>query len=315
MEDKRVISKKTLSRYLPDYFFITLQTFKQAFFELLRHDPLLLGSSVAFFTVFSLPPILIILINVLSIAFEGVGIGEKLFIYLNNTFGPHTAGQIIKTIENINELRKGVYATIIGAIILVFIGTTAFSIIHKALNQIWQVKEKPRNNLLYFLKDRAVALFIIFLSGLLFLLSLLSDILITLFKQYTDSEFPSIVTVLNQVFSIAIVTLWFAIIFKFLPSVKLKWQIVWVGAIVTGLLFSTGKYVLGEILMNRNIATIYGAAGSIVLLLLFLFYSSLMLFYGASFMKVYAARMHFKVEPSHHSVSYQVNETPDEGKE
>jgi membrane protein len=309
MEDKRAIANKIIFKYLPHLFFDTLQTFRLAFQELLQHDPLLLGSSVAFFTVFSLPPILILLINGLGVLFKGANIGEKLFVYLRNTFGQHSSDQIIRTIENINELRHGAIATILGAIILAFIGTTAFSIIHKALNQIWQVREKPRNNLLYFFRERVLALLIIFLSGLLFLLSLLSDIVITLIKQYTDSEFPSLLIILNQIFSVGIVTLWFAIIFKLLPNVRLPWKVVWLGAVVTGLLFSVGKFILGEILINKNIATIYGAAGSIVLLLLFMFYAALILFFGAAFMKVYAAKNNYKIEPSNQSIGYQFNET------
>jgi membrane protein len=281
---------------------------KRAFKELTLHDPLLLSSSVAFFTLFSLPPILIILTNLFGAIFKSEDIGKKLYNTLSASFGENSANQINKIIHNIQDLGNYPLITIVGTVLLIFIGTTTFSIIHKALNQIWQVKEKPKNNLVYFLKERGIALIIIFLSGLLFLASLMTEVVITFFKRWSIEKFPVAIAIINETISIVIVTIWFAIIFKALPNVKLKWSLVWVGAFVTGVLFDIGKFLLGILLVGSNLKTVYGTASSIILVLLFLFYSSLILFYGASFTKVYATLLHHKIEPRSYSVAYEINE-------
>jgi membrane protein len=305
MENKREIEN---SPSFSNHMYFIAVSLKRAFKELMFHEPLLLSSSVAFFTLFSLPPILIILTNLFGAIFQSELIGKNLYATLTESFGKNSANQINKIINNIQELGNYPLITIIGSVLLIFIGTTTFSIIHRSLNQIWQVKEKPRSNFVNFLKERGIALIIIFLSGLLFLASLLTEIIITYFKRITSEVFPLAIAIINEAVSIAIVTVWFAIIFKVLPNVRLKWKLVWVGAIVTGILFDIGKFILGKVLVGSNLNTIYGTASSIILVLLFLFYSALILFYGASFTKVYASMINHKIQPRNHSVAYEINE-------
>lgn len=286
--------------------------FKEAFKELHKHDPLLLSSSVAFFTLFSLPPILIIVINILGAVFKEKRISGEVFKTLNEVFGKHSTALIQGIIENVQKLGGNLLITVLGTVFLIFVGTTTFSIVHKALNQIWQVKQKPKSNFIRVFKERIISLAVILFSGILFLASLLLDATVAFLKDYIEALIPDLSSIplfaINQLFSLIIVTIWFAIIFKFLPNIKIPWKVVWIGASATGILFSIGKYVLGILLINGNISTIYGAAGSMILLLLFLFYSSLILFYGASFTKVFAITGNYLVEPRNYAVFYEINE-------
>lgn len=303
---------------LKSFFGKIFRILKEAFSELQQHDPLLLSSSVAFFTLFSLPPILIIVISILGWILKEKIISGEIYNTLSEIFGEKASELIKGIIENFLAIGSNLSITVLGSLFLIFVGTTTFSVIHKALNQIWQVKEKPKSNFVRMLKERIISLAVILFSGILFIASLLIETFMGFINKHIELIFPKLssypLLAINHFFSIIIVTIWFAIIFKFLPNIRIPWKPVWIGAAFTGILFSIGKYVLGILLINSNISNIYGAAGSIVLLLLFLFYSAMILFYGASFTKVFAISHDYKVTARNYAVVYEINEIEDESK-
>ena len=288
--------------------------FKNAVRSFRGNDPLRMGAATAFFAFCALPAIVIILSKVLSVLFndhEGI-ITDKLFQELSQVFGNRSAHQVEDISENLKQLPQSPLFTILGSIFLVLSSTTLFAVIKGSLNQLWNIKEKPLYTSVKFLRDRAISLSIILFSGVLFIASLLMDILTRLIQtnlSLLHSSFSFyVISILNYILSITVFTLWFAILFKYLPDIKIRWKVVLVGAFVTTILYKVGEFVLERFLIDGQAVTIFGASASIVFILLFIFYSSLIFYYGAAFTKTYALFARLRPLPNLHSVAYQINE-------
>jgi membrane protein len=288
--------------------------FKNAHKSFRGNDPLRMGAATAFFAFFALPAIVIILSKVLSVVFsnqEGM-ISGKLFEELSQLFGSRSAHQVENISENLKHIPQSPLFTLIGSLFLILSSTTLFAVIKGSLNQLWNIKEKPLNSWLKFLMDRAIGLSIIIFSGFLFITSLLMDRLTsliqhTLFSLMPHFNFP-LVSVLNYILSVLVITLWFAVLFKYLPDIKIRWKAVLIGALVTSILYKVGEFVLERLLINGQAVTIFGSSASIVFILLFIFYSSLIFYFGAAFTKTYAGFAKLGHVPNLHSVAYQITE-------
>lgn len=294
--------------------------FKNAIRIFQREDPLRLAASTAFFAVFAMPPILIILINVFGFIFSESIISGELFEDLKLVFGDAAAAQINLILENIQNTNRSVFFTILGVLFLAFIATNFLSVIQRSINDLWKIKPRSdKSSFLINLRHRGESLVFILVTGMLVLASLVYDVFLGVLGNYLDKILPrfdnEIVHWASHAISIIVITVWFAILFKYLPDAKIAWKAVWVGSVVTGILFEFGKYVLGRLLVQGNITSLYGAAGSVVLLLLFIFYSAMILFYGASFTKAYADYANMPLQPKPYAVQYEVREIEKDKKE
>ena len=287
-----------------------VQALRYAFSEFLRNDPLRMAGATSFFTTFALPPILLIIIQVLGLIFDPQRISQELFHRLENIIGGESTQQVLATLTAFKELAKNIYATVIGFLFLVFVATTLFKVIKSSLNQLWNIKVVRRQNVWLQLRTRLRSVAVIIIAGVLFVIGLLAEGLQAFLGSYISRLSPQFElyfnSVLNHLLSVVIVTCWFSIVFRYLPDARPAWKVALTGAFVTSLLFTIGKLVLHWLLSYSNVDTLYGASGSIVLLLLFVFYSSLILYYGATFTNVWGKYIHRPIQPLPFAMHYQV---------
>jgi len=282
---------------------------KDAFKEFRKNDPLRFGSSTAFFTTFALPPILVILTNLLGFLYNTDFISSQLIAKLQAMFGQRGATQLYTVLQNIQNIPTHWSYGLLGMVFLIFVSTTLFIVVQKSLNELWHIKPKKGKRIKNLFKSRAISLAIIVATGLLFIISLLSDSALTYIGNSLNQFMPTTTAILVRVANILVsyffVTAWFAITFKYLPDIRMPWRPIWIGAAVTGLLFSIGKFILNHLLINSRLGPIYGPSASILLVMLFVFYSSMILFYGASFTMTYANYAAITMKPKSYAVQYK----------
>lgn len=260
---------------------------------LLQNDPLRMAGATAFFTMFALPPILIILVQVFSLFIDPQTIRHEVFISLSGAFGQEAVRQIVSVIQAVRKLNFNWPATILGFLFLIFVATTVFKIITNSISQLWAVEKPLGKKVITTLASRVRSLVVIFFTGLLFSVAVLIETVQVFIGNYFVKIFPSLSAFFNQflsfTFSTLIIAVWFLFIFRYLTSRRPAWNIAWWGALFTGVLFSIGKIILHLLLTYNNINNIYGTSASIVLLLLFVFYSAMIMYYGAAFTKTLEA--------------------------
>jgi membrane protein len=265
---------------------------KRAFSLLKRKDPLILSASTAFFATFSLSPILLIMVYVFSLYFRSDRISQQVFRTIGSTLGDETAKTIETIVNNFMGLETNWLVTTFGFVFFLFVATTLLGVIKFAIQRIWFLRTKPQLKWKHISKERGTQVGILLFTGLIFLISLLIDTALAMSIDFFQSNLPSFAVVmirmLNTLFSVIMVTVWFMVLFKFLPEATLSWETAFNGGLVTGILFSCGKLVLGKILVHSRFETIFGASASFALLLLFIFYSSFILYYGAAFTREFA---------------------------
>lgn len=277
-----------------------------------------MSSSLAYYTVFALAPLLIIIIS-LSGIFLGKDAAEgKVYHQLENFVGSNTAVQLQEMIKNASLSGKSDIAIVIGIITLVIGATTVFSEIQDSINKIWGLKPKPKNGMLQFLKNRILSFSIIIGLGFLLLVSLTLSTLIDGFSDSLQSIFPHITVVLfyiiNLLITLLITAIIFGAIFKVLPDAKIKWKDVAAGAITTAVLFMLGKFAISLYIRKSQVGSTYGAAGSLVVLLLWVYYSAIILYFGAQFTKAYAVKYGSSIHPDEYAVTTRTIEV-ETGKE
>lgn len=286
--------------------------FSNAFRHFLKNDPLRLGGSTAFFTIFALPPILLILISVFGIILNAELISGQIFLDLEKALGEKSARQIYAISNNVRELSQNWLATTFGFIFLVFIATTLFKVLKSNLNQLFEIKIKETKGVKWIFRKRLKSFTLIIAGGIFFLASFLLDSLIAYFKDYLQNVLPNWHIILIQfarhLISIAILTGWFSVLFKFLPDCKIQWKPVVTGSFLTAILFTIGEIILGKLLIDSGLENIYGASGFIVLVLLFVFYSSFIFFFGAALIRSYAEFSGYGIQPNGYATKYEITE-------
>ena len=286
-----------------------LSLFKQTASEWMEDDAPSLGAALAYYTVFSLAPLMTI-----AIAIAGFFLGKEaaqgqIFDELRGLLGAEGGKAVEEMVQSANaQPTAGVVATIISVIMLLFGASGVFGQLQASLNAIWGVKAKPGRGVLGIIKDRLLSFGFTLVVGFLLLVSLLLTAGMALMADWIGGLMPgseALAYVLNIVLSLSMITLLFATIFKFLPDAKIAWHDVWIGAFLTALLFTIGKFALGIYLGKSGVASSYGAAGSLIVLLLWVYYSSQILFFGAEFTQVYANRFGSRVAPADNAVPVQ----------
>jgi membrane protein len=289
---------------------------RASFRELSKNDPLRMAGATAFFTTFALPPILIILTQLLGLVFDSASIRRQLYLKLSGFIGRDSVRQVVETLIAFRKLADNWFLTIAGFLFLLFVATTLFKVIKSSLNQLWRIKVIRRRSFWVHLRTRSHSLFLILMVGVLFMIGLLAEGIQAFFAKSFDvsTQFTQYSNgVINFLLSVLIVTLWFAILFRFLPDAKASWRVSITGAFLTSILFNTGKLVFRWIMLSyNNINTVYGASGSIILIMLFVFYASLILYYGAAFTKVWGSYTGEPIQPLPHAMNYRLNEVGSE---
>lgn len=247
------------------------------------------GAALAFYTVFSLAPVL-----TLSIAIAGFFFGEaaargEIVEQIGGLVGPQGAELIQSVLQNANRPGAGVIATIVSVFTLILGANTALAELKAGLDQTWQVPHERRTGFWYSIRTRILSVGLILSLGFLLLVSLVISAALTALERLSRGELVNTVfTWINFLFAFVLVAALFATIYKVLPSVKIAWRDVTIGSLVTAFLFTLGKFAIGVYIGNSGVASTYGAAGSVVLILIWVYYSAQILLYGAEFTHAFA---------------------------
>ncbi|MFW5656361.1 MAG: YihY/virulence factor BrkB family protein [Bacteroidota bacterium] len=275
-------------------------------------DPIRLAGTTAYFTVFAVAPIIIIIVSVIGLLLGEETIREKAYEELEGLINEEGTEYIKSLVSNYQGTQKNITGTIIGVIIFLITSTTFFTVLQKSLNFVWRIRAKPSRNLIKTLKDRLLSFGLILSLGFIMVISLLIDAGLSILDDFLQNKFPYITVILmktgNFLLSFAVVMVIFAMIYKFLPDAVIKWKVVWFGSFITTLLFTLGKFLIGFALGNSNIGVMYGAAGSLVVILLWVFYSSLIFFYGAEITQQYAEQFSHTILPKKNAVQIKISE-------
>jgi membrane protein len=287
-----------------------LHTLKAAFQLLQSNDPLRLAGATAFFASFALPPILLILIQVMGLLFDRKSIGKQLLLRLGDIVGKDSAHQVIITLRGFRGLAQTWPVSIVLFVFLLFVSTTLLSVIRSSLNQLWKIHIPVKENFLQSMLGRLRSLMVIGAAGILFLAGLMAESAHAFLGTYIKDLLPGAAFAFNGVFSqllsLVIVTAWFTVLFRYLPDARPHWKVAFAGALLTGVLFNTGKLLLRRLLSGGNLGLLYGASASAVLLMLFIFYSAIILYYGAAFTKVWSEFKNRPMQPLRKATFYEL---------
>ncbi len=279
---------------------------KETFKEFSDNKVPKLSASLAYYTVFSLGPLLIVIIYLCSFFLGREAVEGTIYTQMQGFVGNDAAKQIEDIIKNASIGGKGPVALTIGIITLLIGATSVFGEIQDSINDIWGIKPKPKKGWLKLIKNRLLSFGIIGSLGFLLLVSLGATALVEGLNNKLKSIFPDVTVVIfyiiNLALTLGVTALLFGVIFKVLPDAKIKWKQVWAGAIFTSVLFMLGKFGISFYISKSNVGSTYGAAGSLVILLVWIYYSSIILYFGAVFTKAHAMKYGEAIEPSEYAV-------------
>ncbi|MFC0518488.1 YihY/virulence factor BrkB family protein [Mucilaginibacter angelicae] len=280
-----------------------------------KDNGLKLSASLAYYTVFSIAPLLIIVISVAGLVFGQDAAADRLYPEIVHYVGKGPAAQIQDALKHLALSGKSGIAVVIGVVTLLLGASSIFIEIQDSLNMIWRVKAKPKSGWIQLLKNRFVSFSLIISLGFLLLASLIINLIISALQDQIQRFFPGIdsltkifVQVLNLGITLVVITTLFGIIFKFLPDVKIKWRDVRSGAMFTAILFMLGQYVISLYIQYTAQGSAYGAAGSIIVILVWIYYTSAILYIGAEFTQVFAEASGSHIEPADYAVHIQQTE-------
>ena len=289
---------------------LLLTSLRQSLALLGKNDPMRMAGATAFFTTFALPPIVFILSQLFGLFVGRGNMGRGLIENISNTVGKEGADQVRQVVRSIRGFDDSWYVIVLGFIFLAFVSTTLFTQIKNSLDQLWQISVKEHPGFLFILSGRVKSLAVILLVGILFFANIFLESLEVIAGNYLVEIWPSgsrfLKSAVQNIASVIIVAAWFIFLFRFLADGRPTWKASVVGGLVTGILFIAGKLLLRFLLVSSNIGDLYGAAGSFVLVLLFVFYSSFILYYGACFIAVYSEKKRWPIIPGGNAYKYKI---------
>ena len=268
-----------------------LDVFKQAAKEFSEDKAPRLGAALAYYTMFSIAPLILVVIAIAGFVFGREAAQGQIFAQLHGLIGAKGAEALQGMVASAAKPKSGMLATIVGIVTLIFGASGVFGQLKDALNTIWNVEPKKSSGIFGMIKDRFLSVAMVLGVGFLLLVSLAVDAAISGFAKFAGNRMPggeALWQTLEMIISLCVVTVLFAMIFRFLPDVRIAWRDVWLGAAFTSLLFVIGKFLLGFYLGRAATSSSYGAAGSLVVLLLWVYYSAQILFFGAEVTQVWA---------------------------
>jgi membrane protein len=276
--------------------------FKDSFEAWINIDPFRESAIIAYYAVFSIPGLLLLIVTIMGYFFGNETVNNDLIHEISKSMGASTAAQISQILEKANESKATLWGSIVGVIILLIGATGVFVELQKTLNVIWQVKTVAQKGILPILKARLFSFGLILAIAFLLTISLVISTAIAAMSNWikvdTSRFMISVFSIINFSLSLAVISFLFALMFKVLPDAEIKWKQVWLGSLITGILFTIGKTALAYYFGKANPASVYGAAGSVILILLWVSYSSIIMFFGAEFTFVYAKTYTGTVAPT-----------------
>jgi membrane protein len=290
-----------------------LSLFKNAGIGFLDDNAFKLSAALSYYTVFALGPLLIIVISLTGIFWGREAVQGRIYFQLNGLIGSQAAIQVQEIIKNIQQTQASTTGAIVGTAILVVGATGVFTEMQDSINYIWSVRAKPKKSWLKFLANRLLSFSLIVGLGFMLLVSLVVNALLNLLSDKLYEKFPSftieLFQLINSGITLIVITGLFAVIFKVLPDAVISWKDAMIGAIVTAVLFLIGKFLIGYYLGKANLGVTYGTAASIVILLSWVYYSALILYFGAEFTKMYALQAGEGIRPKQTAVFIIKRET------
>lgn len=281
--------------------------FKRTFRQWSEREPFNNSIIIAYYTIFSLPGLLIIIINIAGYFFGTADVTEKITGQIQGLVGGSTAKDVQKIIANASQNEGTALSSVLAVATLLFGATGVFYQTQQILNKMWEVEPQPKQKIVKLVRDRVFSFGLILIVGFLLLVSLVLSAGLHALSDWLAKNISSalviVFKVIDIVVSIGVITLLFAAMYKFLPDAKIKWRDVWMGAFVTAILFVIAKFALGIYFANSNPGSPYGAAGSIILIMLWVSYAGMILLFGAEFTQVYASRYGTPIIPADGAIS------------
>ena len=288
----------------------------ETFRDWMEDKALRLAAALAYYSIFSIAPLLVIAISVAGLVFGVEAVRGQLDDQLQSVVGAQAADAVQAMVQSAAKPKQGWIGAVSGFVVLMLGASGVFGQLKDALNTIWEVKSQASGGIMSFVRERLLNFGMVLVIGFLLLTSLLLTTAIAVLNKYLGSFLgvpEAIWAVVAFVVSLALVTVLFAVIFKVLPDAKVRWRNVWVGAFVTAVLFEIGKFGLGFYLGRESTASSYGAAASVVLLLLWVYYAACILLFGAEFTQVYARATGHLIEPAANAVPVTAEKRAQEG--
>ncbi|MCW3086170.1 MAG: putative ribonuclease [Bacteroidetes bacterium] len=286
---------------------------KETFIGFIDDNAIKLAASLSYFTIFALPPLLIVIISLCGIFLGKDAVRGEIFGQINGLVGNEAALQIQNIIKNVKLNSDNVFAATVGVITLLIGASGVFGEIQSSINSIWGLKAKPKRGIMKFLKNRLMSFSMIGSMGFLLLVGLIINSVMDILNTRLAHRFPQFTIdtlyVVNLVLVFAIITSLFCVIFKTLPDGKVALKDALIGSSITAFLFMFGKFAIGAYLGRSTISSTYGAAGSVILILLWVYYSAIILYFGAEFTKVYSRLYGSKIIPNDYAVQVETQAT------
>jgi membrane protein len=281
---------RTLMRICPGCFQASVNLCKTAIYSWLDDHAPTMGAAIAYYMVFSLAPILVMVIGVAGLVFGKEAAEGALFGQLAGLIGPESAEAVQAMLRSASGEESGIIATAVGIGTLIIAATAVFGQLQLALNVIWKAPGNASLSVWHLLKSRLLSLSLILVIGFLLLVSLVISTALAAFSYYLDWILPGLATILhivNLLLSFSFTTVLFAMMFKILPDKPVEWEEVWVGAAIAAILFTVGKHLISLYIGSSNMASTYGAAGALIIVLVWVYYSAQILLLGAEFAKAH----------------------------
>lgn len=291
----------------------SLKILKHSATNFLSNDPVSMAGTTAYFAIFSIAPILIIIISFFGFFTDDEIIRSKLFSELDGLIGNDSTKMLQTAIDNYEISGNSLIGAIIGGAIFLVSATTLFTIMQNSINFIWRirVKSKLKQNILKLLRDRLFSFGMILSLGFVVLVSLIIDASLEIIREFISdrlqADFGQLVNVANMVLSLVIISAVFAVIFRFLPDVKVRWNAAWFGAIFASILFFIGKYIIGFIIGQSQMGALYGAASSFVIILVWIYYVSIIFYFGVEITKQFSKYYNHNNEPLNFAVPFEIS--------
>ncbi|OQP42908.1 hypothetical protein A4H97_12205 [Niastella yeongjuensis] len=283
---------------------------RHSFNRLQQNDPLRIAGATAFFTSFALPPIMVLIFQFFSIFFSKKLVGSEMRTVLTTSLGKENYEQLRITALGLRNLAQNWYMVVLGVLFLIFVATTLFKVIRNTLNDIWNIRPE-KSGFLYDLTVRGRSLVIILAAAILFIAGEIIAIAREVAGKYVESVWAEggvfFSSILNELIGALTIIVWFIVLFRFLANGRPSWRVATVGGILTGVLFYFGKALLSYMMRHSNAGIVYGAGAALVLILLFMFYSSFILYFGASFIKEYSLFTNDPIVPTHKAYQYELH--------
>ncbi|HRJ02963.1 MAG TPA: YihY/virulence factor BrkB family protein [Ignavibacteria bacterium] len=265
----------------------------QAYYEMLDDKGFKMAAALSYYAAFSLGPLLIIVISIAGFFFGEDAAKGQVFSELKNLVGPDGAVMIETILKGASSKSTGIFAATLSIVLLILGSIGVFLELQESLNIIWGAELKPGKGLWLFIKNRLVSFSMVVATGFLLMVSLIISSLISIVNTFMGEQFPSLIPmafIFNNLSSLIVLTVLFAMVYKVLPDVLISWKYVWFGAILTSVLFTLGKYLISLYLGSSSFSSTYGAAASLVIIFVWIYYSGLILYFGAELTQVFRKR-------------------------